>query len=567
MPYENQIGSKDYLQSFVQPPRQAPAETPLCAWEFVLPSEIETTFGVKSTPARRRSRHAGKQDTTPVTSLKYNIHTPPRSGTSSRLLSASRSSLQSSGDSTAAGQAIPTSSSLPTMSTGLTHVVTIESSDDVAVEAHHNTLEENSASKRNDTAEAPQHKPLDSNLPALEVEWTGNLEELLRWPQLEDFFVTIPEWAVCSICSELFDCPVTWPNCDHTFCKACVTRILNYGHRECPLCRGVLPNDFGFDDLAASERMTSAVLLLPVRCRWGITSKRGPHAAPATLRSSPSSSSMASLSQFSIGPSSSSLGSVGSERASSISSLDAYMRELPEPKWMPRADFGGCPDIVPLSSLPSHLLTCPHAPTRCLHTGCRKILKRMDIDAHQTECPHKSAQCEHCHADFTRATLQLHFQVCPDVSVTCDCGETMLRKALPSHSTTLCPHAMLTCPFSRHGCTYSGKRSALEAHLATCPYEAVKGFIEHTEYRFQEYDRTIERLESMILALRAQVHNNSKNAPRAIPQMPSRTSNLTSPLAFPTPSSGQVGHGNRKGRFWDDYNQDGGSDEEFSIYL
>lgn len=470
------------------------------------------------------------------------------------------------------------------MSTVLSRVVSMKSADDIATEAASDSRESASKRKERNGRSGPSNELLEivpvpsrsslatSETTSSELSWPGNLEELLRWPQLEDFFVTIPEWAVCSVCSELYDCPVSWPNCDHTFCKTCVTRILNYGHRECPLCRGLLPNEFGFDELVVSNRMASAILLLPVRCRWGITSKRSPHATPSTLRSSPSSSSMASLSQLSFGQVSSSVGSVGSERASSISSLEQYMRELPEPKWAPRADEEGCLDIVPLSSLPNHLLTCEHAPVRCTFRGCRKIVKRKDIEAHQSDCPYKTAQCEYCMRDFTRATLAAHQQECPEISITCDCRETMLRKAMSIHCATMCPYAHLACPYSGHGCLYSGPRRELDAHLAICPYEALKGFIAQTENRFQEYDRTIERLESMILSLRSQVHNQSRNTPRQVPQAlhssSTRAAQVSSSSAFPGPASsgGQVGHGARRGRFWDDYGQDG-SDDEFSIYL
>lgn len=392
-----------------------------------------------------------------------------------------------------------------------------------------------------------------------------------EWPTLEDFFVTIPEWANCSICSDLFDEPVQWPNCEHVFCKSCVIRLLTYGHRECPMCRGVLPNDVGFGDLVHAVPMSSALMLLPVRCRWGLTKMS---ALASTGRRS-SSSTPSSSTQMSFGVSCDTLES----SPSSLSSVDAYLHQMRDSRWLVRGDEYACPEIVPLSSLQDHLKTCPYAPARCLFSGCQALFQRHEISAHQLECPHRPVDCRSCRRRVSHCTLPSHLLSCPEALVECSCGVVLPRKMLKTHTQTECPNMQLECPFAQHGCTYSGLRSALVDHMKTCPYEALKGYIARTETRFADYERNIERLESMILALRSQVHtsttrnNTSRSShytnPREREAEPSYRADTgaTGNSSRPSTVLGSVGHGRRSGRFWDDYDSFDLSDDEFSLNL
>mmetsp|Transcript_80014 Transcript_80014/g.141639 ORF Transcript_80014/g.141639 Transcript_80014/m.141639 type:complete len:376 (-) Transcript_80014:141-1268(-) len=55
-----------------------------------------------------------------------------------------------------------------------------------------------------------------------------------------------PEVA-CPLCLDLLSDPVLTP-CRHTFCRLCITRVMDAGHGSCPLCRGTL---WGFDPSTA----------------------------------------------------------------------------------------------------------------------------------------------------------------------------------------------------------------------------------------------------------------------------------------------------------------------------
>lgn len=510
---DDNVGSKEYLASLIAPPAINRSAESSRSWEFVDLCQLEESSRVSvrsSTTNRKSHSNVYKSDGTPVKSLKYMIHTPPRP--------------------------VLVPGSLPSSTGSTPNFSVLSSSGDVSPDLY---------------------------------------AELNHWPELEDLLVTVPEWANCSICSELFDEPVEWPGCEHIFCKSCVTRILNFGHRDCPLCRGTLPNDCGFDDLALSSRMASAISLLPSRCRWGLLAVRKRKVSNALdLGSTPSSSSQTNSL---LGFHSASYGTP----SSSMSSIDLYMKSAaPEIAWIPAATPKSCPEIVPLQSLPEHHLNCPYTPVRCLYPDCRQIFPRFEIETHQETCVHKPTACNLCSAtNLSKLTLPGHLAVCPESKITCECGETFLRKAHAEHVRDTCVFADLPCKFAKHGCPYVGPRNALDNHLATCPYEALKGYIAHTEERFQEYDKTIERLESMILSLRTQIHhNNPRNIARnasghanASSSQPtswnqSRNSHSTSPFSLST-STGPVGHGNRKNRFWYDDSLDQDSDEDSMMFF
>lgn len=562
---EEQLGSKETLEAFVQPPPHLGHEITKGKWELALPSWLESVPQINApltmTPTKRRPT-LSSADGTPIPPMKYLIRTPPR-----------------------VASALASRSASPAIVPSSVHAI--------------------------------------SPFEAQTLTWIEERE----WPSLEDFFVTVPEWANCSICSDLFDEPVQWPNCEHTFCKSCVTRLLTYGHRECPMCRGVLPNEIGFGDLQHAVRMSSALLLLPVRCRWGLAAIRSSRAhsisvggdalehSSSTISSSVNASQSARLhseaSHFTLSahhghstPISSGLAASGSDNgggassfsfggslessgglSSSMSSVEHYLQHATRSRaevtrWIPREDAQSCPEFVPLSSLREHMMTCPFAPARCLHAGCHQLFLRSEIEKHQSECAHRPVSCTSCAQTLAKSSLASHLLTCPEAAIACTCGDNMPRKLHQEHMRLDCPDSQLDCPFAPHGCAYRGKRAHINQHLQTCPYEAVKGYIARTEAKFDEFERNIERLESMILSLRSQIHTSitsSRNATlrsssqhRQHPQSTSsgaQSSSSTNARPLGPAAAGSFGHGRRSGRFWDDYDDFEFSDDEFSIHL
>lgn len=354
------------------------------------------------------------------------------------------------------------------------------------------------------------------------------------WPQLDDFLIKIPFWCACPICSELFKDPVEWYKCKHTFCRNCLERIVNYGNRECPLCRQNIPNEMSLDEFKANKKVKEAILLLPVRCRWSLTShlkkerknikslredneslreeENESRAIPIfpNVSSSPSLSSSSFSNSFQA--SQVLIKSSGSSWSGSplISSLEDFMKEMPEPVWVSREDNEACQYICTLSTFSNHLLFCEHTPVRCLFPGCRIVLPFLYIKSHQLECPFRPSKCPHCKIDLIFSSLASHFVSCPQFVITCSCGLTMTNEEHSLHKMNTCPLEIVVCPHHVYGCNYSSSRNTIHLHLENCHYEAVKGFIIQTENKFSEYDKTIERLENSIIYLKSMIHQQNK---------------------------------------------------------
>lgn len=60
----------------------------------------------------------------------------------------------------------------------------------------------------------------------------------------------VPEYLICTICREVFDCPVRL-NCTHSFCKGCIdTWIID--RKSCPECKKrVVKTKIGADLIAS----------------------------------------------------------------------------------------------------------------------------------------------------------------------------------------------------------------------------------------------------------------------------------------------------------------------------
>lgn len=59
-----------------------------------------------------------------------------------------------------------------------------------------------------------------------------------------DYFVSsrsgdigVAEYLLCPICQCVYDTPMVLDPCGHSFCKSCVTTLLDSGHENCPICR------------------------------------------------------------------------------------------------------------------------------------------------------------------------------------------------------------------------------------------------------------------------------------------------------------------------------------------
>lgn len=161
-----------------------------------------------------------------------------------------------------------------------------------------------------------------------------------------------------------------------------------------------------------------------------------------------------------------------------------------------------CGSKISRANLSLHLQhSCPESEVKCTnHTrGCTFICKRRFLSDHEKSCPHTLVTCA-CAASLLSKDLGQHRQaVCPMETVKCTCGETMMRSRLKQHESELCPNAQVPCMLCEIGCTWTGERSKMEAHLnENCKY----GFAKQLYMLFK---KKISDLESSVVQLKKEI--------------------------------------------------------------
>jgi hypothetical protein len=251
----------------------------------------------------------------------------------------------------------------------------------------------------------------------------------------------------CAVCNDVYSEPLKWFECDHSFCRKCVSITLTSGHRHCPLCRQYIPNDVGIHELVVDTQLQSKLDALLVRCRWGMkllhTMQASPAAgaspdllasstdgSPSTPRSAntyASTISMASPPALLSSPPLRSLLSSTHNNQQLSESDDSFLASSPGPSWRPEArlltpdspqlrhalvswvpDPEGCPLTLQASQLEQHHQECPHALVICRFPGCNLVMKRSEIHHHQSQdCPFAPIPCTNCDKTFPRASAQV----------------------------------------------------------------------------------------------------------------------------------------------------------------
>eukprot|EP00899_Mesostigma_viride_P002558 jgi/Mesvir1/12302/Mv00504-RA.1 len=128
----------------------------------------------------------------------------------------------------------------------------------------------------------------------------------------------------------------------------------------------------------------------------------------------------------------------------------------------------GCPAIVNLGKLQSHLSSCGKAIEPCRNNGCTALVMREDMPNHLKACLHRTVSCAQCNASIKYQDEQNHLlYTCPGMGVTCQhnggCGKSVQRKAMRAHIDTECSRAMMTCAVP--GCQKQVARGDMKAHL------------------------------------------------------------------------------------------------------
>ena len=127
----------------------------------------------------------------------------------------------------------------------------------------------------------------------------------------------------------------------------------------------------------------------------------------------------------------------------------------------------GCTWKGPLKTIDDHMKVCAFVDI-CCPKNCGKQVLRKNAKQHlETECPNRTTPCEHCGKEVPWNGLENHFRTCPIFPVSCgQCGrQNILRKWMERHLDNECPEMEMKCAFSVVGCTFEGKRAAVEKHV------------------------------------------------------------------------------------------------------
>ena len=181
----------------------------------------------------------------------------------------------------------------------------------------------------------------------------------------------------------------------------------------------------------------------------------------------------------------------------------------------------GCQWVGELEQLETHLNSkptegkqlqgCQYARIKCLY--CPLLRERSNIFVHQGEqCPRRPFSCEYC-KDFTSSYENIttnHWPVCGYYPVPCPnkCGETLQRRALEDHVSTICPLTLVDCDFNKVGCTVRVPRKDIQDHTIDSAIGHLHLLMISHKKLEEEHKQRVERLEQTIKLQLKTVYNS-----------------------------------------------------------
>eukprot|EP00731_Ephydatia_muelleri_P029360 Em0020g1004a len=117
-------------------------------------------------------------------------------------------------------------------------------------------------------------------------------------------------------------------------------------------------------------------------------------------------------------------------------------------------------------------------------TGCPMIIKLALRQEHETKCEYAPVPCPNS-------------SLCPFV----------LAKDLEEHMKR-CKH--VRCPHARYNCPFEGTKDELAAHLDSCKFEGLKGFLTRTDEHIVELEADLKRKEEEVIFLRSMLASLSE---------------------------------------------------------
>lgn len=159
--------------------------------------------------------------------------------------------------------------------------------------------------------------------------------------------------------------------------------------------------------------------------------------------------------------------------AESISTLKVYCKygcKLENGKWI--KDTNGCPEEITLASREQHENVCPYALICCPFNKSCSLIRRMDLENHLKQCAH------------------------------------------------------VTCPHKKIGCTFQGDGNTLKDHLAGCPYENIKGFIDKNHKQVNKLKKKLKEKDEEIRFLKGALTQLNTKIDYLVENFESKTNNF-----------------------------------------
>ncbi|KXS10077.1 hypothetical protein M427DRAFT_63011 [Gonapodya prolifera JEL478] len=278
------------------------------------------------------------------------------------------------------------------------------------------------------------------------VRFSIDLDDLFSTSDKYDYVdeEKISQHLICHVCHNPMLSPVK-TSCGHTFCKGCITRTISLSGK-CPVDR----------------------------TRLG---------TPQPSEESPAQS-------FDLHP---------ADRIIS-NMLDELRVRCPFRE-------NGCVFETQRQFIKSHVRSeCEYLAKKCPNRGCERLVIQRDWDEHLRSCEWRQVECDECKETFTWGEFQNHSSTCPAENIVCPhCETQLLRRLLVEHTSTLCPRFPIGCLHSSFGCMWLGERLLLSDHLPSCPYEAIKGFLEKQRIVNDRITRENESLKRQVAGLTVEV--------------------------------------------------------------
>ncbi|PFX17392.1 TNF receptor-associated factor 4 [Stylophora pistillata] len=115
-----------------------------------------------------------------------------------------------------------------------------------------------------------------------------------------------------------------------------------------------------------------------------------------------------------------------------------------------------------------HLRSCPFHQVLCSNNNCDTKIQRRLLKQHENiACIWRILQCTYCSEPHPACKMQEHMTQCNKFPETCpnNCGRSISRDMVSTHTKDECPRTIISCPFARVGCKQKVERQEMESHL------------------------------------------------------------------------------------------------------